>query len=180
MVTGFGNVVLVTMYKLTLEWMEEGRERSQTFTSAQATKCPGAIRIGRSKEQCDLVPSETESSLSRLHVEIFLNTNTNNFWVRNLTRDRPSAKRNPIIVDGQKIMDGEIKIETGSQIQMGKITLKIRAIEQLEVEQTERVSGQPVYGIKCPSGHILPYNYLGLFCPHCGKGIQSGESEVLK
>ena len=168
------------MYKLTVEWIEEGRERSQTFTSAQATKCPGAIRIGRSKELCDLVLSESERSLSRLHVEIFLNTNTNNFWVRNLTRDREPAKRNPIIVDGQKIMEGEVRIESGSQIQMGKIALKIGAIEQLETEQINEFSGQPVYGIKCPGGHILPYDYLGLFCPHCGKGIQSGESEVLK
>lgn len=168
------------MYKLTLEWLEGGRERSQTFTSAQGTKCPGAIRIGRSKEQCDLVPSESESSLSRLHVEIFFNSNTNNFWVRNLTRDRPTAKRNPIIVDGQKVLEGEASIKTGSQIQLGKIVLKIRAIEQLEIEQINQVSSQPVYGIKCPSGHVLPYDYLGLFCPHCGKAMQSGESEVLK
>lgn len=160
--------------------MEGGRERSQTFTSAQATKCPGAIRIGRSKELCDLVLSETESSLSRLHLEIFLNTNTNNFWVRNLTRDRPADKRNPIIVDGQKLLEGEASIKTGSQIQLGKIALKIGAIEQLTAEKIEPVSGQPVYGVKCPSGHILPYNYLGLFCPHCGKAMQSGESEVLK
>ncbi|MCU0542352.1 MAG: FHA domain-containing protein [Oscillatoriaceae cyanobacterium Prado104] len=168
------------MYKLTLEWMEGGRERSQTFTSVQTTKCPGAIRIGRSKEHCDLVPSETESSLSRLHAEIFLNTNTNNFWVRNLTRDRPAAKRNPIIVDGQKVLEGAASINTGSQIQMGKIALKIGAIEPIEAEQINQVSDRPVYGVKCPSGHILPYNYLGLFCPHCGKAMQSGESEVLK
>ncbi|MGL5060446.1 MAG: FHA domain-containing protein [Microcoleus sp.] len=168
------------MYKVTLEWIEAGRERSQTFTSAQATKSPGAIRIGRSKEQCDLVLSETESSLSRLHVEIFFNTNTNNFWVRNLTRDRPTAKRNPIIVDGQKILDAEVSIQSGSQIQLGKIALKIGAIEQLETQQIDDSSGQPVYGIKCPSGHIVPYDYLGLFCPHCGKAIQSGESDVLK
>lgn len=174
------SVVRAIMYKLTLEWMEGGRERSQTFTSVQTTKCPGAIRIGRSKEHCDLVLSETESSLSRLHAEIFLNTNTNNFWVRNLTRDRPAAKRNPIIVDSEKILDKEASIKIGSQIQLGKIVLKIGAIEQIESEQIDRVSGQPVYGVKCPSGHILPYNYLGLFCPHCGKAMQSGESEVLK
>jgi hypothetical protein len=168
------------MYKLTVEWIEGGRERSQTFTSAQATKCPGAIRIGRSKEQCDLVLSETESSLSRLHVEIFFNTNTRNFWVRNLTHDRSPAKRNPIIVDGQKVLDGEVLIQSGSQIQLGKIALKIGSIEQLSAQQINEISDRLVYGIKCPSGHILPYDYLGLFCPHCGKGIQAGESDVLK
>lgn len=167
------------MYKLTLEWMEGNQGRSQTFTSTQATKHQGTIRIGRAREQCDLVLSETESSLSRLHVEIFLNTSTNNFWVRNLTKDRPPAKRNPVIVDGQKILDGKVELKVGSQIQLGKIALKISAIEQIQSE-INQASHPPVYGIKCPSGHILPYDYLGLFCPHCGKGIQSGESQVLK
>jgi predicted component of type VI protein secretion system len=167
------------MYKLTLEWMEGNQGRSQTFTSTQATKHQGTIRIGRAREQCDLVLSETERSLSRLHVEIFLNTSTNNFWVRNLTQDQPPAKRNPVIVDGQKILDGEVELKVGSQIQLGKIALKISAIEQLQSE-INQASHPPVYGVKCPSGHILPYDYLGLFCPHCGKGIQSGESQVLK
>jgi FHA domain len=167
------------MYKLTLEWIEGNQGRSQTFTSTQATKHQGTIRIGRAREQCDLVLSETESSLSRLHVEIFLNTSTNHFWLRNLTKDRPPAKRNPVIVDGQKILDGEVELKVGSQIQLGKIVLKISAIEQLQPE-INQPSNQPVYGIKCPSGHILPHDYLGLFCPHCGKGIQSGESQVLR
>ncbi len=167
------------MYKLTLEWMEGNQERSQTFTSTSHTKQRGAIRIGRDRDQCDLVLSENERSLSRLHVEIFFNTSTNKFWVRNLTREQLLAKRNPVIVDGQKILEEEAPVKVGSQIQLGKILLKIRAIEQQQ-PQINQPSPQPVYGIKCPTGHILPHDYLGLFCPHCGKGIQSGESQVLR
>lgn len=173
------SILQVTMYKLTLEWREGNQGRSQTFTSATPTKHRGTIRIGRDRKQCDLVLSETESSLSRLHVEIFFNTSTQSFWVRNLTKDRLPAKRNPVIVDNQKILDGEVEIKVGSQIQLGKLAFKIIAIEQQQPE-LDRASDLPVYGINCPSGHVLPYDYLGLFCPHCGKGIQSGESQVLR
>jgi predicted component of type VI protein secretion system len=173
------SILQVTMYKLTLEWVEGNQERSQTFTSTSQTKQRGAIRIGRDREQCDLVLSENERSLSRLHVEIFLNTSTNNFWVRNLTREQLPAKRNPVIVDGEKILEGEAPLKVGSQIILGKIVLKIRAIEQQQ-PAINQPSGQPIYGIKCPTGHVLPHDYLGLFCPHCGKGIQSGESQVLR
>ncbi|MEG3857991.1 FHA domain-containing protein [Microcoleus sp. herbarium12] len=167
------------MYKLTLAWNEGNQERSQTFTSAQATKHRGTIRIGRDRDQCDLVLSETDRTLSRLHVEIFLNTSTNEFWARNLTREQLLAKRNPVIVDGKTIQEAEAPLKVGSQIQLGTIVLKIRAIEQQQ-QQRNQPSAQVVYGIKCPTGHILAHDYLGLFCPHCGKGIQAGESEVLR
>lgn len=173
------SILQVTMYKLTLEWMEGNQERSRTFTFTSHTNQGSTIRIGRDREQCDLVLSETDRSLSRLHVEIFLNTSTNQFWVRNLTREQLPAKRNPVIVDGQKILDAEAPLKVGSQIQLGTRVLKIRAIEQQQ-QQINQPSGPPVYGIKCPTGHVLPHDYLGLFCPHCGKGIQSGESEVLR
>lgn len=166
------------MYKLTLEWMEGHQERSQTFTPAQATKHQGTIRIGRDREQCDLVLSEGDRSLSRLHVEIFLNS-SNEFWVRNLTREQPPAKRNPVIVDGKTILDAEAPLKVGSQIQLGTIVLKIRTIEQQQRQINQPAAGL-VYGIKCPTGHVLSHQYLGLFCPHCGKGIQAGESEVLR
>ena len=173
------SILQVTMYKLTLEWMEGNRSRSQTFTSTSHTKQRGTIRIGRDRDQCDLVLSENERSLSRLHVEIFIKENTNQFWVRNLTQEQLPPKRNPVIVDGQKILEEEAPLKVDSQIQLGKIVLKIRAIEQQQPE-INQPSAQPVYGIKCPTGHVLPHDYLGLFCPHCGKGIQSGESQVLR
>lgn len=172
------SVLQVTMYKLILEWMGGNRSRSQTFTSTSHTKQRGTIRIGRDREQCDLVLSESERSLSRLHVEIFLNSSTNQFSVRNLTREQLPPKRNPVIVDGKKNLEAEAPLKVGSQIQLGTIVLKIRAIEQQQ-PAINQPSAQPIYGIKCPTGHVLPHDYLGLFCPHCGKGIQSGESQVL-
>ncbi|MEG4575315.1 hypothetical protein QUA56_21900 [Microcoleus sp. N3A4] len=40
--------------------------------------------------------------------------------MRNLTPQQLPAKRNPVIVDGQKIPEGEAPLKVGSQIQLGK------------------------------------------------------------
>lgn len=156
------------MYKLTLEWPEGTQTHSLTFTPNQVTKNPGTIRIGREKEKCDIVLPDTEKSVSRLHGEIFFNSHANTFYLRNLTKDQPPHKQNAIVVDGQKILDQEIIIKTGSLIQLGRITLKV---SQFEMLHPEPATPDPQHRIKCPNGHVLDYNYLSSFCPYCGIAV---------
>ncbi|OCQ94649.1 hypothetical protein BCD67_04040 [Oscillatoriales cyanobacterium USR001] len=157
------------MYKITLEWSESDRVKSLTFTPNQVTKNPGTIRIGREQEKCDLVLPETEKTVSRLHGEIFFNSETKTFYVRNLTKDQPPNKQNHIMVDSQKVIDQEVAIGNGSLIQVGKIVLKV----SLETIHPELPQPDP-HRIRCTNGHILDYKYLNSFCPYCGVAVTGG------
>ncbi|MBE9214289.1 FHA domain-containing protein [Plectonema cf. radiosum LEGE 06105] len=157
------------MYKITLEWFEEGHQRSRTFSSKDNTKEKGKIFIGRDEEKCDIILPLNEKSVSRLHVVIFYDFQKNCFLLKNLTSDRPQP--NPVIVDGKKIIAQQANISLGTVIQLGKITLKIR---QLDI-----IKSQQLYGLKCPNGHQIPFDYVGDFCPHCGFSLQAGQTIVL-
>lgn len=157
------------MYKIFLEWIEEGRQRSQTISSEDNTKEKGQIFIGRDENQCDIVLPVGEKSVSRLHVVIFYDSEKTCFFLRNLTSDRP--KPNPAIVDGRKIVSEKVSISSGSVIQLGKISLRIKQLDIVQPKQS--------YGLKCPNGHEIPYGYIGDFCPHCGYSLQAVETIIL-
>jgi len=151
------------MYKFTLEWIENGRQRSQTLSSTDITKEPGEIRIGRDKDKCDVILPEQEATVSRLHAAIFYDSQNNQLLLKNLTANKPQP--NPIIVDSKKIIRETTILVLGSVINIGKIRITVTQLE-LTVEKA-------LYGVKCLNGHIIPYDYVGDFCPHCGYGLQA-------
>ena len=165
------------MYKITLLWQEETQARYQTITSNQVTKIPGIIRVGREPNLCDLVIKDTTKTVSRLHAEICFDSTTNTFYLNNLTKS--FSRPNSIVVDGQKIIDRTAPLRIGSQIFLGKKLLKVKTINFQTTAATPTINS-PIYGIKCICGNILTYSYLELFCPLCGRTVQSAQTEVLK
>jgi hypothetical protein len=161
------------MHQLTLEWAAANQNLSQTLSLEQSTRVPGAIRIGRDATLCDVVlrhPDPTvEKTVSGLHIEIFFNPNSNSLYLRNLTRDRqPPKQPNPVVVDGRKIVTEEVPLRTGSQIQLGRMALTIKAIDAQEKAaaakdpQYMRVCANP----RSPHYHSLDYNKFN--CEVCG------------
>lgn len=158
------------MYKLTLEWSEGNRLLTETVSSEQGTKAKGAIRLGRDPEQCDIAIDDPTSTVSRQHIEIFLDAEQRKLCARNLTSDRPSP--NPAFVDRNKLLEGSVPLRVGSQIQMGQVVVKVKAIEGegLAKNQTD---ARPRYGLVDKSGNVLPYDYAGDFSPYDGSALQS-------
>ncbi len=155
------------MYKITLEWTEEGRTRSQTISDTDNTQEVGKIFIGRDEKKCDIVLPVGEKTISRLHVVIFYDFEQNCFFLKNLTSDRPQPNR--VIVDGKTIISQQTNISLESVIQLGTISLRIT---QLEIIQS-----QESYGVECPNCHRhIPFDYLGDFCPYCGFSLQAGRT----
>jgi len=164
------------MHRLTLEWVECDRTLSQSISSEKATKIPGLIRIGRDAAKCDVVLNDTTNTVSGLHVEIFFESRTNEFFLRNCTKDR--AQPNPALVDGRRIIQEEIPIRIGSRIQIGKMVLNVKDI-QLPQGVSQQAQEKTVYGVQCINGHIVSYKYVGDFCPHCGTGLQAVGTVVM-
>ncbi|MEM1393587.1 MAG: FHA domain-containing protein [Cyanobacteria bacterium P01_A01_bin.80] len=157
------------MYKMILEWIEKGRQRSETFSSEGNSKEEGKVFIGRDKTKCDVVLPVNENTISRFHAVILYDSQNNCFFVRNLTSGRPQP--NPITVDGKTIISEKVGISSGSVIQLGKIPLNVKLIEIIQ--------SQKQYGLKCLNGHQIPYDYIGDFCPHCGFSLQAVETIFL-
>ncbi|GAP94465.1 FHA domain-containing protein [Leptolyngbya sp. NIES-2104] len=161
------------MYRLTLEWQEDNRNCSQTVSSQDQTKQGGTIRIGRDRERCDLVLHHPDRSIERtvsgLHIELFWNEAAQQIYLRNMTRDR--IPPNPVVVDGQTVIDQELPIAENSKIKLGKMTLRVKLL-QIDSQQTPQKEAvqAPRFVCKCtnPKGaHILPADYSLLTC-HCG------------
>lgn len=155
------------MYKFTLEWIENGRQRSQTLSSTDITKEPGEIRVGRDKDKCDVILPEQEATVSRLHAAIFYDSQNNQLLLKNLTTNKPQP--NPVILDSKKIIRETGILLLGSVINIGKINLKVT---QLELADEKPL----LYGIKCVNNHVIAYDYVGDFCPHCGYALQAVET----
>ena len=107
------------MNQLTLNWIENGQERTKVLNDQLLSKNPGTIRIGRDPAQCDIVLQDSTLSVSKLHVEIFFNHQQQGFYLRNL------RSTNPPQVDGKSLVQGEMLLRQGSLITLGKMTLKV-------------------------------------------------------
>ncbi|MFM7546105.1 MAG: FHA domain-containing protein [Synechococcales cyanobacterium] len=156
------------MYSITFEWIENEQLRSVKIHMDGKTKNPHAIRIGRDDQQCDLALPQSEKTVSRLHLEIF-QPDVGSFYLRNLTKTNPPEKRNPAIVDGQLIMEQEVPVQVGTQVQVGKLTITLKAIQTTQAKAP--VKPAPVYILKCNNlrtPHELPLEFTGSNCPYCG------------
>ncbi|MBZ8179068.1 FHA domain-containing protein [Oscillatoria salina] len=108
------------MPELTLEWMEDSEKKIETISETQQSKNPGTVRLGRDPARCDL--HLTHPTVSGLHVEIFFDSQQNQFMLRNL-RDT-----NPPVVDGKRIDRGVAPLKQGSNIHLGQTLLTVTNI----------------------------------------------------
>lgn len=161
------------MHQITFEWAAANQNLAQTVSVDQFTKTPGVIRIGRDASQCDVVlrhpDPNIEKTVSGLHVEIFWEPNSHTFYLRNLTRDRQLPKQpNPAIVDGKKVIQEEIPLQTGSEIRLGRMALTVRA---LDVGAHPASPPKTQYMRVCANSnnpHYYPLDYNKLNCETCG------------
>ena len=169
------------MSHLTLEWRVLSQNLSQTLSPTENTKEPGSIRIGRDETKCDVVLKHPDTAIERtvsgLHAEIFFDPRSNQFCVRNLTRDRqPPSAANPVLVDGQTVIGQELPIHSGSHIQLGKMLLHVKTIE-VELAQASASPSRPPqsrYALRCSNvreSHFFPMDYKKLTCEVCGRAI---------
>ncbi|MBW4622224.1 MAG: protein kinase [Cyanosarcina radialis HA8281-LM2] len=106
--------------ELTLEWVEAGQPKRVVIAENQLTKNPGTFRMGRDPATCDLVLSE--STVSRLQAEIFFNAQQQRFYLRSLSQN------NPPMVDGVRLLTGEVALHQGSNLRFGELDLRVVAI----------------------------------------------------
>ena len=165
------------MSELTLQWFEAGQCRTHQIVEGQPTLVSGVFRIGRDPGRCDLVLPER--SVSGLHVEIIFRTNYHQVAVRNL---RP---KNPPLVDGFQLVDGEAPLHLGSRIQLGRLELLVQALHfsSLTPQSSPPRPGES-YGLQCPNpqcGKVLAYSQeiLQQGCPWCGFSLAAANSVVI-
>ncbi|PMB00105.1 peptide-binding protein [Fischerella thermalis CCMEE 5268] len=153
------------MRQITLEWTEAGHKITHKLVIQQTSKHPGRFRLGRNPELCDLVFTE-DNKISRLHAEIFFNSNQNRFYLRKL-----SEGLRPPIVDGEIITEGEIALRQGSSILLGETEIKVVAVVI-----------DPAYLLICPNlkcGNPDPRRAVDAklqFCPWCGTFLVGGNT----
>ena len=163
------------MFKVTLEWREGEQLQSRSISTAESTKQAGRIRIGRDAAQCDVVLTDPDKAVSRLHAELFLNESDHMVTLRNLTRDQ-EGKQNPIMVDHHKVIHQEIPLSVGTSLQFGRILVTLSDIEVAH-KALQSTQAEPSFGIKCHNcGNVVSYDYLGLACPYCGSTVQADDT----
>ena len=167
------------VYRLTFQWTEAGTPKSQTLALREVNGRVGTIRIGRDAERADLAIDDPDKRVSRQHVEIFFNASEQRFYARNLTRNKPAGSQNPAIIDGQRAIAEELPLKADSTIEIGTFVVVLTEIEGPSAKDAQQSAERPVFGVKCPNGHLISYEYLGLVCPHCGEAVQAGETVQL-
>lgn len=156
------------MHKIVLEWVEEGRNRSQTFSFDKPNEPP--IRIGRDESQCDVIIKDPTKTVSGLHVEIFFDVAKHTFYLRNVTKNRENP--NPARVNGQKVVAEDVTLKYRSTIQLGKVMLTANVT-------SDAPEDAPVHGLKCHvCGHVSPQTSLSLVCQWCGTSLASAPTAV--
>jgi predicted component of type VI protein secretion system len=179
------------MYRFSLEWLEGSQLRSKTVSAVEAEERQTPFRIGRDEQQCDVVINDEASSVSRLHAEILFKLEQSRLYLRNATGER--SQPNLVIVDGQKILRQEIVLHMGSEIQLGKLKLKVTSLKVAQPvvnsrsnqqppnqqPQNQQPSQQQEYGLQCLNGHQVSYDHVGLFCPFCGTALQAVDTIII-
>jgi hypothetical protein len=161
------------MYTVTLEYSIGEELKWQNINAEYETKILGKIVIGRDPVACDFVIQDDKNRVSRQHIEISRESPKNNYLiVKNLTANR--SRPNPAIVDGKMITNKLAKVESGSQIKLGDLVIRIKAIDW----HSQKVSEEAVFGVECINGHPISLKYLNSFCPYCGHAVQSSRTIV--
>ena len=156
------------MSELTLAWVEAGITKSYRIGLTMT-------RIGRDPARCDLVL--TNPTVSGLNAVIYFDPQKQSFWIRNM------RESNPPVVDGQRLLSGEVELKTNSAIALGQQILQITNIE-IDLPSQAPISHNPdhVYGLQCPNlkcAKISPYERITLVCPWCGTSLAGAASSIL-
>ncbi|MBD2347109.1 FHA domain-containing protein [Anabaena subtropica] len=192
------------MNALTLQWHDAGQDKTQQIYEQQPSKNPGTVRIGRDPLRCDIVL--TNPTVSGLHIEIFFNSQQQNFYIRNL------RSQNPPLVDGQQLLQGEKPLNQGSLIYLGQAKLQVTTVTINTIPATILAPLQPpvvspppvtpsghqqlspslihhhhpitppqgVYGLECPQCHrVSSFENLQVGCPWCGTSLAAAVSVLV-
>lgn len=161
------------MSELTLAWVEAG------FTKYYRVGLT-MVRIGRDPARCDLVLSDP--TVSGLHVVIYFEPQQRKFWIRNM------RESNPPVVDGKRLVQGELALQQNSAIALGHQILQVTEIvtnsptsRPIPLPHTHKVPNQ-VYGLQCPNpkcAKISDYEKIALVCPWCGTSLAGAASSIL-
>lgn len=123
------------MYELTLTQINVQGLSAETYR-CKLHQITDVIRIGRDPQYCNLVLSEP--TVSRTHVEIFFKPNWQRFYIRNL------QPKNPPLVNGGLLIEGEAALNLDSVIQLGQLELKLTHIQLIGSAGSVHQSGQPI------------------------------------
>ncbi|MEA5619890.1 FHA domain-containing protein [Cronbergia sp. UHCC 0137] len=162
------------MNGLTLEWEDDGQKKIQQIFEQQASKNPGTVRLGRDPLQCDIVL--THGTVSGLHVEIFFDFPQQKFYIRNL------RSLNPPLVDGQKLVQGEMCLTKGSIIYLGQQKLQVTAVSINNIPPTILLppTPKPAYSLQCHKCQkVSPAENLQIGCPWCGTSLAAAISVLV-
>jgi eukaryotic-like serine/threonine-protein kinase len=122
--------------QLTLEWFEAGELKTQRIIEHQQTRNPGVFRIGRDPNACDLVLSEI--TVSRQHVEVFFDNQSQCFYLRNLNHN------NPPLLNGQSLPNSEVTLSQGNIIRLGQTELRVVDISRSQYPTAYIPTSPPV------------------------------------
>jgi predicted component of type VI protein secretion system len=181
------------MSALTIKWYDAGQEKIQTIYEQQPSKNTGTVRIGRDPLRCDIVVSHP--TVSGLHVEIFFNSQQQQFFIRNL------REQNPPVVDGKRLTRGERPLNQGSIILLGQTNIQVTEVSTIEVtvlspppvnfgsqaahtpvvpKPALHQHHKPSYGLECPRCHrISPIEHLEIGCQWCGTSLAAAASVLV-
>lgn len=124
------------MYELTLTQINVQGSSAETYP-CNLRHITDVIRVGRDPQYCNLVLSEP--TVSRTHVEIFFKPDWQRFYVRNL------QPKNPPLINGGLLVEGEAALSVGSVIQLGQLELKLTHIQLIgTADPLEPAWRQPV------------------------------------
>lgn len=158
------------MSELTLTWVESDITKQYKIGLTM-------VRVGRDPARCDLVLSDP--TVSGLHVVIYFDPQKRKFWLRNM------RESNPPVVDGKRLVQGEIELQQNSAIALGHQILQItEIITQSPPKSVPTAHNNPnqAYGLQCPNlkcAKISSYEKITLVCPWCGTSLAGAASSIL-
>jgi len=158
------------MSELTLAWVEAGFTKKYKIGLTM-------VRVGRDPARCDLVLSDP--TVSGLHVVIYFDPQKRKFWLRNM------RESNPPVVDGKRLVQGEIELQQNSAIALGHQILQITEIGTQSPPKsapTPHNNPNQAYGLQCPNpkcAKISSYEKITLVCPWCGTSLAGAASSIL-
>lgn len=188
------------MSALTIQWHDAGQTKTQTIYEQQPSKNPGTVRIGRDPLRCDIVLSH--ATVSGLHIEIYFNWQQQQFYIRNL------REPNPPVIDGQRLVQGELPLKQGSVILLGQTQIQVTAVSippsnnipatvlspppvnivkhpprtppAGQQQQVHQHHHQPVHGLECPKCYrVSSMDYLNIGCKWCGTSLAAAASVLV-
>lgn len=123
------------MYELTLTQINVQGLSAETYR-CNLHQITDVIRIGRDPHYCDLVLAEP--TVSRTHIEIFFKPNWQRFYVRNL------QPKNPPLINGGLLVEGEAALSLDSVLQLGQLELKLTQIQLIGSAGSANQSASPI------------------------------------